>query len=131
MHIKHVHPTIDRGGQSVETMWLKRMTPEQRAAHGKRVHDRARDVEIAFIVKDIMSATLDTIVRHDLPTPAWLPRVCDGRSYNRGAPRRKLRSIAFKTKVIQDYEMYMKQLGDDVKGQVASIVADIWDLNKH
>ena len=131
MHIKHVHPTIDRGGQSVETMWLKRMTPEQRAAHGQRVLDRARDVEIAFIVKDIMSATLDTIVRHDLPTPAWLPRVCDGRIYNRGAQRRKLRSIAFKSKVIQDYEMYMKQLGDDVKGQVASIVADIWDLNKH
>ena len=131
MHMKHAHPTINRGSQSVEAMWLKKMTPEQQAKHSQRLLDRARDVEVAFVVKDIVSAALAAIVEQDLPCPAWLPKSYDGRTYNKGSQRRKVRSIGFKAKVILHYEMYVKQLGDDMKHQVASIVADIWDLCKH
>ena len=131
MHMKHAHPSFSRGSQSVEAMWLKKMTPEQQAEHSRRLLDRARDVMVAFIVKDIVASALAAIVEQDLPSPAWLPKSCDGRKYNKGSQRRKVRSIGFKAKVILDYEMYAKQLGDDMKPQVASIVADIWDLCKH
>ena len=79
MHIKHAHPSFSRGSQSVEAMWPKKMTPEQQAEHNRRLLDRARDVEVAFVAKDIVATALAAIVEQDLPLPAWLPKSCVGR----------------------------------------------------
>ena len=77
----------------MEAMWLKKMTPEEQAKHNRRLLDRVRDVEVAFDVKDIVSGALTAIVEQDLPSPAWLPKSYDGRKYNKGSPRKKVRSI--------------------------------------
>ena len=87
-----------------------------------RQRNRARDVDIAFIIGDLISAAVAKRRR-----PSWLHQ--DGRKCNQGVANRRCRSYAFKIKVIEDYERYNKQL-PDYRHHVASVVADLHDITK-
>ena len=129
MHAKHKHPTLSRGNQSVGSMFLNLLGPEAQAKASVRMRERECDVDIVFIVKDIVQGACEGI--KTLKTPEWLPKCVDGRQHNKGATIRKARSFAFKAKVIMEYERYLKQVGTENKPILASIVADIFDVSKH
>ena len=102
------------------SMFLASMTPEQRANESERLRSRARNVDLAFRRKDSDRAS----GARQVPVLK-----VDGRKNNQGVARRQSRSYGFKAKVIKDYERYHKLL-PDMKGCVASVVADVWSLSE-
>ena len=95
MHKKNKHKAAleaeaSRGAQSVASLMLNKMSPEDQEAHGGRLRQRARDVDIAFVVKDIANATLEKT--KDMAAPSRLAhevqRLADGRRRNKGSSHR-------------------------------------------
>ena len=82
---------------------------------------RGRDVDIAMIISDVLANVVGGRAR-----PKWL-RI-DRRGSNRGCSKRRPRSYALKLKVINEHEKYTKLMPD--MGSVASIVADVFDVDK-
>ena len=60
MHLNAKHSIVSRGNQSVASLFLKQLTPEDRAKESKRVQDRARDVHITLILPDLIVAALSS-----------------------------------------------------------------------
>ena len=79
---------------------------------------RARNVEIAFIVGDIIAAAVKQ---------AKQPKKVDGRKKNGGCGKRMQRSYEFKKKVILDYERYKKQY-PELAGLHSTMVGDMYDI---
>ena len=90
------HSIITGGNQSVASLFLKQLTPEDRAKECQRAKDRARDVDIAFILSDLVAKA----VASSKAIGGWCEKV-DGRRHNKGLEHRQARSIAFKAKVIE------------------------------
>ena len=126
MHMMHKHSITTGGKQSVASLFLKQMTPEQRAKESERLQLRARDVDIAFIISDLIASAVASSTK----VGGWRAKD-DRRRHNKGLHRRLTRSIAFKAKVIHDYERYQKQMPAEYKGVLASIVADLWNISKN
>ena len=77
MHKKNKHKAAleaeaSRGAQSVASLMLNNMSSEAREAHSGRLRERARDVDIAFVMKDIVNGALAKI--KDMATPSWLAK---------------------------------------------------------
>ena len=139
MHKKNKHKAAlgaeaSRGAQSVASLMLNKMSPEDREAHGGRLRQRARDVDVAFIMNDIVNGALAKI--KDMARPSWfatevhrLRRLADGRRRNKGSSYRQARSTSFKAKMIMEYERLFKQVELHQRGLVATIIGDILDVS--
>ena len=104
MHKKHKHPDLEFGAQSVASLFLHSMSSEQRAKEDERLKARAIDVEVSFLVRDMVNKVANEAMRHMTASElrsmrAEVYRARDRRKNNKGAPRRKARSIGFKAKV--------------------------------
>ena len=97
VHMNAKHSIVTGGNQSVTSLFLKQLTPDDRAKECQRAKDRARDVDIAFILSDLVAKAVASSTK---PMGGWREKV-DGRRHNRGLERRQARSIAFKAKVIK------------------------------
>ena len=82
MHKKNKHKAAlgaeaSRGAQSVASLMLNNMSSEAGEAHSGRLRQRARDADIAFVMKDIVNGALAKI--KDMTTCAisgWLYMRC-------------------------------------------------------
>ena len=96
VHMNAKHPIMTGGNQSVVSLFLKQLDPEDQAKECQRLRDRARDVDIAFFLSDLIAKA----VASSKAVGGWCEKV-DGRRHNKGLERRQARSIAFKAKVIE------------------------------
>ena len=102
--MKAKHGLVTKGSsQSVLTLFLNAMTPEQKERQTKRLRDRARDVDIAFVLSHVLAsaigiATANLAAHHR--SNEWISAAIkeDGRKKNRGQSKRKIRSLGFKAK---------------------------------
>ena len=95
VHMNAKHPIMTGGNQSVVSLFLKQLDPEDQAKECQRVKDRARDVDIAFFLSDLIAKA----VASSKAVGGWCEKV-DGRRHNKGLEHRQARSIAFKAKVL-------------------------------
>ena len=134
-HMKAKHGLVTKGSsQSVLTLFLNAMTPEQKERQTKRLRDRARDVDIAFVVSDLLASAISIATANlaaDRRSNEWISAALkeDGRKNNKGSSKRRIRSLGFKAKIIQDHEMYCKTL-PELRHSVSQLVADLYDIGK-
>ena len=109
---------------------MKLFANQQGVQLDSRQQQRARDVEVAFILRDIVKAA-EAQGKKSLKQQkkkSFLDKRLDGRKYNRGVSRRFCRSYEFKKKVVKDYERLLEQ-HPSLVGHISSMVADLHDVS--
>ena len=126
MHIKHQHPQAKTKERSVLGLFV-----HQGASLSDRQQQRDRDVQIAFILKDIVNDAEKqaTASLRKSKKKGFLQKKHDGRKHARGAMRRQKRSYAFKTKVILEYE-YLLKLHPELGNSTSTCVADLYNISR-
>jgi len=107
MHVKHNHPKKMKTGDRS----LLSCLANQGVSLSERQKARARDVEIAFLITDIVK-TAESTAKLNLKKKkkrGFLQTGSDGRKCNGGADRRQRRSYTFKAKVIDEHERLTMQ----------------------
>ena len=94
-----------------------------------RQQQRARDVDIAFILRDIVKGAETQAVANlrRKKKKGFLQKHWDGRRCNSGSTRRFSRSYEFKKKVIVDHQRLSAQ-HPSLVGHISAMVADIHDI---